>query len=215
MCCLTFEHECYKALGAELPALNAVIETARGTGKVTKLNILARQVEVTIPDLPAPVWFSHEELTGVVSCAAAQAACGMPCASQNSDDELDFPQLEALYEEDVQTIESDTATPVQDEPSAGKRRRPRRHRKRPAAPAHDGQAAPPPPARAAAPAMDSTPQSTGAPRRRRTRPHKPRAPQTEPSSAPVRIPVPTDAGAVATGGKPATPSARYHPRKRR
>ncbi len=77
MCCLTFEHECYKALGAELPALNAVIETARGTGKVTKLNILARQVEVTIPDLPAPVWFSHEELTGVVSCAAARrhAAC--------------------------------------------------------------------------------------------------------------------------------------------
>ena len=32
---------------------------------------------------------------------------------------------------------------------------------------------------------------------------------------PVRIPVPTDGGATPADGKPAPPSGRYHPRKRR
>ena len=93
MCCLTFEHECYKALGAELPGLNTVVETARGVGKVTKLNVLARQAEVAFPDLPAPIWYTLDELNAVGNAepAAAHEACCGQCPRKEEDEAFEFP----------------------------------------------------------------------------------------------------------------------------
>lgn len=78
MCCLAFEYEHYSELRVGMPKVNAHIDTPRGAGKVTKVNALGRQVEVTFPDDDTPVWFTIDELhpdaAAVPPCAAA--GCG-------------------------------------------------------------------------------------------------------------------------------------------
>ncbi len=79
MCCLAFEYEHYSELRVGMPKLNAHIETPRGPGKVTKVNALGRQVEVTFPGDDTPVWFTVDELNGAPAAAppcAADACAG-------------------------------------------------------------------------------------------------------------------------------------------
>jgi len=177
MCCLSYEHECYKEVGKGLPRMNSLVVTPRGSGKVTKLNVLARQVEVAIPDLPTPVWFSINELgfAGKVESPAAEPA---PCAQcPHHDDEEMLPGLDDLVapSEPRDEGEDDGAT---GEAAQGERRR-RRRRKKPAAtgappagqPA-DAAAPPPPrpqPVTAGAPAAGTSVDGEANPARRRRR----------------------------------------------
>lgn len=88
MCCLAFEHECYREVGKGLPRMNSIVTTPRGNGKVTKLNVLARQVEVTIPEMPGPMWFPVDELitSSPDAPAAANAGCGGCCRAGHAED---------------------------------------------------------------------------------------------------------------------------------
>ncbi len=85
-----------------LPALNSFVETSRGMGKVTKLNVLARQVEVTIPDLPAPVWFTLDQLNAVEGAKpAATPEIGCPkCPRKEDDNAMDIAVFEETYLEE-------------------------------------------------------------------------------------------------------------------
>jgi len=48
MCCLSYEHECYKQLGRELPREGERIDTPQGKGRVVNVNVLRRAVLVDI-----------------------------------------------------------------------------------------------------------------------------------------------------------------------
>jgi cell fate regulator YaaT (PSP1 superfamily) len=141
MCCLAFEYEHYRDLRVGLPKLNATIDTPRGTGKVTKLNLIARQVEVTIPELSEPVWFTAEELNG------EPAPCGgcARCAEHEAEVSDDEPAVEEAQGDE-----------------AAVRRNRRRRRK----PTPENAA----PAQPSAPSTPPAPPAEGAPRQRRRRP---------------------------------------------
>lgn len=78
MCCLAFEYQAYHDNSETLPHLNAVVQTPQGAGRVTKLNVLARMVEVQVDEQPAPVWFAVDDLGGVTQrqpCCAGAEKC--------------------------------------------------------------------------------------------------------------------------------------------
>lgn len=50
MCCLTFENETYKSLRRSLPRLGKRMETAKGSGKVIRQNVLKQSVTVKLED---------------------------------------------------------------------------------------------------------------------------------------------------------------------
>ncbi|MEI7832915.1 MAG: stage 0 sporulation family protein [bacterium] len=72
MCCLAFENDMYNEIRTELPRVNSMVQTANGPGKVTRVNLLGRQVEVARED-EAPVWIPVDELKGG---ASAHKCCG-------------------------------------------------------------------------------------------------------------------------------------------
>lgn len=208
MCCLTYEHECYKQISAELPHVNATLETPRGTGKVTKLNVLARQVEVMIPELPTPVWFSMDELNGTAPKvpAGAQGGCCGNCA-RTAEAPLDFPELEGIYaDEEPVAVEASTNEQPQHDTTPEQRKRPRRRRKRPAGEPGSAQQ----PVASAQPA-DGQPAAN---KPRHSRNHKPR-PKPAPAEVPVGVAAPTAATAQPDPNRPPKPSGRYRPRRRR
>jgi hypothetical protein len=119
MCCLAYEHEHYREIRSDLPRFNAQVNTPRGVGKVTKLNVLAQQVEVTIPELPSPLWFAASELSPVQAehgcCAMKEegTTCG-GCARHAQE-----PSLPAVEEPEA-------AEPAMPQDGAAPKRRPRR-----------------------------------------------------------------------------------------
>lgn len=50
MCCLLYEHECYRELARNLPKVGEVVETPQGPGKVEAVNVLAQTVAVELED---------------------------------------------------------------------------------------------------------------------------------------------------------------------
>lgn len=50
MCCLLYEHACYRELAKGLPKLGEIVETSQGPGKVDSVNILAQTVVVELED---------------------------------------------------------------------------------------------------------------------------------------------------------------------
>jgi len=126
MCCLAFEHECYREVGKSLPRMNSTVSTPRGDGKVTKLNVLARQVEVAIPEVPGPLWFAIDDLaaSSPAEQAAVESCCGgcRAHAEDNLDDEL---PLSASNCEAAITSEEENEQPA----PAGQPRRRRPHRR--------------------------------------------------------------------------------------
>lgn len=48
MCCLSYEHECYRQLSKDLPREGDKIDTPQGKGKVVSVNVLRRSVLVEI-----------------------------------------------------------------------------------------------------------------------------------------------------------------------
>ena len=205
MCCLAFEHECYKEVGKGLPRMNTMVVTPRGTGKVTKLNVLARQVEVMIPDLPGPLWFTVSEL-GVTSPVEAPAGCP-GCAGHGGGSAVNalaeiVPENGAIAPAAVETDggEDTEAEATGDQPSP--KRRPRRRRK-PGAPAAQEDSAP-----AVAPAAPSAADGSAQPRRSRPRRRKPR--NAEPGA-----PVPANLTPANTAPAGETPSGAGRRRRRR
>lgn len=61
MCCLLFEHACYRELGRDLPKVGQAIETPQGPGKVESVNVLTQTVVVSLED-GRRLSFSAEEL---------------------------------------------------------------------------------------------------------------------------------------------------------
>ena len=50
MCCLGYEHQCYKKLSKGLPKEGSKVKTKSGTGKVISVNILKRSALVELED---------------------------------------------------------------------------------------------------------------------------------------------------------------------
>lgn len=50
MCCLAYEHECYRHLSKDLPREGEKIDTPRGKGRVVSVNVLRRTALVQIED---------------------------------------------------------------------------------------------------------------------------------------------------------------------
>lgn len=195
MCCLAFEHEHYKSVHASLPKLNSRVYTAQGQGKVTRVNIMTRQIEVTIPDTPGPLWLSPEELITdpeeiVACCAAAEARECTGCRRQSEAKSLPTgartpgrSPMEggrgrggpAARPAAPTTTSSQTA----DVPAGGERPRGRRRRggKRPVGSPTEAVAPVAPPQAA----TTANPQAT---RPRRPRRRKPRSGGTQPGQAP-------------------------------
>lgn len=195
MCCLAFECDQYRNERADMPRMNALVTTSEGVGKVTKLNVMSRMVEVSIPDAQAPIWVSADDLNGA---QPARACCAntkdtAACCHGGGRQVLNAAPLN----EDV------TAS---DETSAQKKSR-RRRKKRPAGQAAQQEGQPQPVTATAAAEGTAAPAK---PRRKR----KPRA-KAEGAVAPVAVPVATGAA----GGNPPeqkkVPSGRYRPRRRR
>jgi cell fate regulator YaaT (PSP1 superfamily) len=175
MCCLAFEYEHYHGIRVTLPKLNAQVETPGGMGKVTKLNVLARQIEVTIPDQPAPLWFTVEEGGGMAPVLDA------PTPARRLERPRDVGSLAALRTDAARKagpqVAEMVAEPAADGDVKSKRRR---KRKKPgtAGSAPEGQVSRPPrpkPAQPAAPAAAPTGEGDAAAKaKRRRRRQKPR-----------------------------------------
>lgn len=187
MCCLAFEYESYKSIGETLPRMNALVMTPRGEGKVTKLNVLAQQIEVTLPDVADPVWFALDELNapGGGACCADGAPCPHTQAHPTG------PSRCAPYRPAPPALPIGDSAP--EDPSAGERRRPRRRRGK--KPLLDGAPATPPAPDAGA---------TDAARRRRRRPRGNPVPPAGVADTPPPPPSPDG-----------IPPGRYSPRRRR
>jgi len=50
MCCLTYENAVYKELKKSLPRPGKRVETSKGTGKVTRQNVLKETVTLRLDD---------------------------------------------------------------------------------------------------------------------------------------------------------------------
>jgi cell fate regulator YaaT (PSP1 superfamily) len=62
LCCLAYESDHYAEVKKKLPKRGKVIDTPRGPGTVTRLDIMKESVQVEL-DNEEIVEFSHEELT--------------------------------------------------------------------------------------------------------------------------------------------------------
>lgn len=187
MCCLAYEHEAYKEISSQLPRLNAQVQTPHGVGKVTKVNVLARQVEVTIPDAAGPAWFTMDELASghMAPCCAATGAC-------------------ACHDATADAVVADTPSPAVEQPAPRDEPRRRRPRRRGGAPpsGNEGDSRP----------VASTPEAIAdTPARKNRRRRKPRAPQTAAAPAPSAA---VETVAAPNADHP-MPSGRYRPRRRR
>ena len=222
MCCLAFECDQYRSEKAGMPRLNATVETPQGVGKVTKLNVMSRQVEVMLPDAPAPLWFSADELGGkplAVAAHCGQEACGGHCCSDElaevavldeGDDELVYVEKTAIEvsHAELTFAAENSAVPVQTgEQDERARSRRRRRNKRPMnadrPPQQAGGTAP----QGNAPSANESAAPGANPNRQRRR--KPRPPRTdEATTAPQPNGPPSD-------DRSNVPPGRYKPRRRR
>ena len=198
MCCLAFECNHYRSERAEMPRMNSFVETPEGTGKVTKLNILAHMVEVTIPESTAPFWVHVDTLLGR---RMAEKVCGGingdPCCATRGS------------EVDKSLIPEDEAVKLADDESAPLKKRSRRRRKKRLTEANAAPQETTPPVTSSSPDADAP-----TPEKRRTRKRKPRK-KTE--AAAVATAANADSVAVAMDATPApakVPSGRYRPRRR-
>lgn len=213
MCCLAFECDQYRVERADLPRVNTMVETAQGVGRVTKLNVMTRQVEVTGPDFPAPTWFSADEL---IIKQPAHGCCGedgaAPCGGgchRTAESPVVMVSDESPEPEDF-AVMVDEAQPALShsedaEGPEGRQRTHRRRRKRPSGAQ---------PESAHRPADVSSAQESGSsdrpkhPRRRKPRP-------TKPGVEPALAAVATESGATGAKDPRQTPPNRYRPRRRR
>jgi cell fate regulator YaaT (PSP1 superfamily) len=206
MCCLAFEYDHYKEVRVDLPRVNSQVRTPHGVGKVTKLNVLAKQVEVTIPEASAPMWVPVEDVLGLHADAPP---CGC-CSSTHHGDELgddvsslSVETLEAPCTCGVARAVAEPATTMSvveraaPQASSGSSRRGRRRNKRPA---ED---------KTAHIATDTP--STGEPN-----PTKPRRRRRKPARPAEQAPVPVAAVEASGGAAEASPAPqrRYRPRRR-
>ena len=60
MCCLAFEYEAYLDLKKEMPKCGRTVQTASGTGKVIRQNILKDEVVVMFEDKKEMIFKSHD-----------------------------------------------------------------------------------------------------------------------------------------------------------
>ncbi len=175
MCCLAFENDMYNDIRAELPRVNSTVQTAAGPGKVLRVNLLGRQVEVARGD-EAPIWIPVDELAGaapVHKCCGAHKTAPVEVETRESIPETVVFE-EGFYDEPGKIIIIDDfvtemrENDVRNMPSeAASAPRPPRRRRRPGqAPAAAG--APSSPPAGQKPPGDSGPEGTppGAPRNR-------------------------------------------------
>ncbi|MCX7599569.1 MAG: stage 0 sporulation family protein [Armatimonadetes bacterium] len=136
MCCLLYEHACYRELSKDMPKVGEVVDTPQGPGKVEAVNVLAHTVAVELED-GRKLSFSAGELRRELGSEAGQAA------------EADQEELEPTEDVEVLTGEAEAeasgglaeivgavegaATPASETPvpsSAGSAPRSRRWRRR-------------------------------------------------------------------------------------
>ncbi|HEY3377365.1 MAG TPA: regulatory iron-sulfur-containing complex subunit RicT [Armatimonadota bacterium] len=222
MCCLAFECDQYRTERADLPRVNAMIQTPEGLGKVIKLNVMTRQIEVMIPNTPAPIWFSADMLAGKAPaevatpcCAgaghAASGGCGR-CHEQTDDvDTFGMPEMHETVSKPDRFAYASVAAPTPEPALTGNAAGPAKPRRRRKKPLDHGRPAGNEPARAVQ--ADSTVVAAEKPKRPRRR--KPRPAGTaaagEQTAAPMVAVKPAATGTETS----AAPSGRYRPRRRR
>ncbi|MDD2575126.1 MAG: stage 0 sporulation family protein [Acholeplasmataceae bacterium] len=50
LCCIKYENEAYEELREDMPDMNEIVDTPDGSGKVTSIQLIKRQVRVLFPD---------------------------------------------------------------------------------------------------------------------------------------------------------------------
>ncbi|MHB9133086.1 MAG: PSP1 domain-containing protein [Armatimonadota bacterium] len=230
MCCLAFEYEHYKEIHSGLPRINAQVETPQGIGKVTKHNVIARQVEVAVPEVPGPLWFSVDEINfqrPAHSCPknGGCGACGHEHHVEMADEGEEQLAEETLAifgdESSSRTIEIDAVIsgnmltmPDEDnaERAEGEEKRRRRRRKKPGAGAGQPGGSTPPQQRVNAAPTPEGEQSTPAKRRRRRKPRPAQQPAGNGEGG-ARVPVSAQpgGGTAAPAGERQVPSGHYQP----
>lgn len=73
-CCLRYEHELYCELLSRLPKVGQWVQTPKGKGKVTDLNVLMMKVTVVLEDGGYSVWHVNE-LSGFECDVGCKAKC--------------------------------------------------------------------------------------------------------------------------------------------
>ena len=218
MCCLAFECDQYREDRADLPRVNSLVNTPQGPGKVVKLNVLSRMVEVIIQENAALVWFNVDDLAGAPArrgcCAghAADAPAGScPGCGKNPNDSESLIQLQdSRPVESTRTGSEATLTTVagkqQDVPTpgAGDGKSARKRRRGGRGKTSSGQAAPSP----ASPAQPHSPADVNT-AAQRSRPRHPRQQAGEQKQPPPALP----AGGVPPQTRP--PGGRFRPRRRK
>jgi cell fate regulator YaaT (PSP1 superfamily) len=199
MCCLAFEYEHYSELRVGMPKMNAHVDTPHGPGKVTKVNALARQVEITFPSDDTPVWYNVDELQPATAASAPPCAAG-GCGGCSGHGEHGTPPTP------IAAAPVALLKPTGDETDgAAPRRRNRRRRPRnPDAPESAGQPAGTQPT----PAADNDPAKRA----------RPRSPAQEQGDNTATRPTNSDGETPATDASNPNrpfPPGRYRPRRRR
>lgn len=218
MCCLAFECNQYREEKADFPHINMLVMTPQGIGKVTKINVLARTIEVIIPELSSTLWFPMDELSAVKSefePCCAEMNHGL-CPHGNTEIDSFFDESDLITTTSIEYVVQPTSgstpiLPVGTEESnlAEQHRPPRRRRHRPA-----GRPASIPGTKADS-AIRAVPKGANDD----MKPHhlhnsnlpQSHTPSSEDSTASVGVN--TDAQTSARGNR--TPSAHYRPRRRR
>jgi cell fate regulator YaaT (PSP1 superfamily) len=104
MCCLRYEHEFYKYARECLPAVGAVIETERGTGKVVDVNVVSNTLTVEF-DGPVIVIVPACELNLTGCCRRHGFGCQMKESNCKPIREQGTGDVEQELEDDQQAVE--------------------------------------------------------------------------------------------------------------
>jgi hypothetical protein len=133
MCCLLYEHQCYRELTRNMPKVGAVVETPQGPGRIEAINLLTQSIVVGLED-GRRVTFQAADL-GFGPEAAAQAETDAELGDGDADDLA--PAAEELHEapppdSDGAAVSPEPTPSAQGrQPASGDRpSRPRRWRRR-------------------------------------------------------------------------------------
>lgn len=131
MCCLAFENDMYNEMRGELPRVNSIVQTQNGPGKVLRVNLLGRQVEVVVENEP-PAWILVDELTGgtcVGKCCETKITEAEEIIVTSEEGFYDEPGKVIIIDDFVTEMREQNATTSGPDTPTGQR--PRRRRRRP------------------------------------------------------------------------------------
>lgn len=129
MCCLKFEYPVYKEAKARLPSLGSTIETPKGPGRVTEVNVIKETLTVDLGE-GVILHCAAAELTGEAAATESAEDSGQPYAE--NDAWQNEPEKEPPTSRQESLPADSTGEPSRNEqpPSRNSRRRRRRNNRK-------------------------------------------------------------------------------------